>query len=244
MAETKTKKKPATKKPRAAKKVEAPVTSGEMKIFDQGGKELRSVALPEKVFKMKWNPRLVLQAVLAERANARAATAHTKTRGDVRGGGKKPWQQKGTGRARHGSIRSPLWRGGGVAHGPRSEKNYSVKINKGMRRTALRMVLSRKFRDGELVFVNGLTFDTPKTKEAKVILGNIAKGAQLPELATRRNNAALIALSQNNQNVKKSFRNFSNIDVDEARNLTAARVLGKKFLVVEDPEKAFEYWTK
>jgi large subunit ribosomal protein L4 len=104
-------------------------------------------------------------------ANARAGTADTKGRDEVRGGGKKPWKQKGTGRARHGSSRSPIWKGGGVTHGPLAEKNYKQKVNKKMAGKALAVALSAKLRDGELLFVEALGFGkTPKTKDAAEIV--------------------------------------------------------------------------
>src|SRR3989338_8457539 len=103
------------------------------KIYNQKGKETGEIALPEKVFAVKWRPDLVHQVVEGSRSNARAGTAHAKGRGEVRGGGRKPWKQKGTGRARHGSTRSPIWGGGGGTHGPLAEKNYKRKIYKTIR---------------------------------------------------------------------------------------------------------------
>src|SRR3989344_1678996 len=119
----------------------------ETNIYNQEGKEVGKVSLPTAVFGVKWNPDLVHQAVVAMEANARTPVAHTKSRADVRGGGRKPWKQKGTGRARHGSTRSPIWVGGGVAHGPTNEKIFAKKINKKMRTKALYTVLSQKLRD-------------------------------------------------------------------------------------------------
>ena len=115
------------------------------------------------------------QVVTSLLSNARRGTAHTKFRGEVSGGGKKPWKQKGTGRARHGSTRSPLWVGGGVTHGPRTEKNYARAVNAKMASHALASVLSRKWKDGEIVFVDSLHFDSPKTARAKEVLAMLAK---------------------------------------------------------------------
>ena len=119
-------------------------------VYNLKNEKVGTVELPESVFGVRWSPVLVKQVAEAQSANARDPWAHTKTRGEVRGGGRKPWRQKGTGRARHGSIRSPLWVGGGKAHGPRNERDYSQKVNKKMKRTALFSVLSRKAKDGEM----------------------------------------------------------------------------------------------
>ena len=117
----------------------------EAKIYNQKGEIARTINLPEEVFGVKWRSDLVHQVVEGMRSNARSGTAHAKDRSEVRGGGKKPWKQKGTGRARHGSSRSPIWIGGGVTHGPLKDKNYKRKISQKMRVEALFSVLSRKF---------------------------------------------------------------------------------------------------
>lgn len=123
-----------------------------------------TVTLPEEVFGARWNPKLVAQVVRAQLANRRRPWAHAKGRGEVRGGGKKPWRQKGTGRARHGSIRSPLWVGGGKAHGPRKDRDYSQRMPKEMRRRALYSALSKKLIDKEVTFFDTLSLGEPKTK--------------------------------------------------------------------------------
>jgi large subunit ribosomal protein L4 len=128
------------------------------KIYNQKGKESGKVTLPDAVFAMQWNADLVHQVAVGMMSNARDPIAHTKTRGEVRGGGKKPWQQKGLGRARHGSSRSPIWVGGGVAHGPRNDKNYTKKINKKMKTAALYSILSKKLKDNEIIFLDTLSF--------------------------------------------------------------------------------------
>ena len=109
----------------------------EQKVYNQKGEEAGKIKLPESIFGVPWNADLVHQVVVAMTSSMRHSIANTKTRGEVSGGGKKPWQQKGTGRARHGSTRSPIWVGGGIAHGPRKEKNYDRKINKKARAKAL-----------------------------------------------------------------------------------------------------------
>ena len=136
-------------------------------VYNVSGKETRDIEIPEKLFGVKRNDTLLRQVVLAMQANARTPVVHTKGRGEVRGGGKKPWKQKGTGRARHGSSRSPIWRGGGTTHGPLKERTYEQKINKKMNAKAVAIVLSQKFREGRLLFVDDLSFTEPKTKDAK-----------------------------------------------------------------------------
>lgn len=199
------------------------------------GKKVGSVELPSDVFGVAWNDSLMHQVVVSMQANARPTVAHTKTRGDVRGGGKKPWRQKGTGRARHGSIRSPIWRGGGVTHGPRNDKDYSRAIPKNMRAKALYMALSRKLRDGEVILVDSLSFEKPSTAMAKKALVALA-GAGFDRLSTKKTNAALIALSDGNTAAMKSFRNMSNMHSMALRNLNPVAVLASKYVVIEQPE--------
>src|ERR1035437_9119183 len=143
------------------------------KIYDQKGAEVGTIDLPAKVFAAKWRADLVHQVVEGMRSNKRAGTADTKDRGEVRGGGRKPWKQKGTGRARHGSTRSPIWVGGGVTHGPLAEKNYKRKISKKMRAQALFSVLSKKMKDGEILFVDTLAMPKMQTKAAIESVKNI-----------------------------------------------------------------------
>ena len=209
-------------------------------IYKAQGKKSGSVVLPESVFGVKWNDALVHQVVTAMQSNARPRVAHTKTRGEVRGGGKKPWAQKGTGRARHGSIRSPIWRGGGVTHGPRSEKNYTRAIPKRMRAKALFMALSRKFEDGEVVFVDSLGITAPKTALAKQSLNALATISGLAKLSSKRRNAALIALWGGAEAAKKSFRNIGSVQTVDVRNLNPVSVLGSTYIIIENPEDAIK----
>src|SRR3989344_4067362 len=123
-------------------------------LYNQNGEVAGSVNLPKEIFEVKFNADLVHQIAVSQMANKRQVSAHTKIRSEVRGGGKKPWRQKGTGRARHGSIRSPLWRGGGITFGPRNDKVYEKDIPKKMRRKALLMALSQKAKNSQLVVLH------------------------------------------------------------------------------------------
>ncbi|HEX8591261.1 MAG TPA: 50S ribosomal protein L4 [Candidatus Paceibacterota bacterium] len=229
-------KKIATPKPEKAAK---PAAGLEATVYSATGSSAGTITLPEALFGAQWNADLVHQVVVGMQANARPTVANTKFRGEVRGGGRKPWKQKGTGRARHGSRRSPIWVGGGVTHGPRAEKVYAVKINRKMRAAALASVLSRKWADGEVIFVERFAFDGPKTKDAKSALVAIAKGAGQEALATRRTNAALIALPKKDAATEKSFRNLTGIVSGEVRNLNPVDLMTKKYLVIAEPAEAF-----
>jgi len=213
-------------------------------FYNQEGKETGKVTLPENVFNVPWNADLVHQVIVSMEANVRTPIAHTKDRGDVSGGGKKPWRQKGTGRARHGSIRSPIWRGGGVTHGPRNEKDYTKKINKKMRVKALYTVLSQKLRDNEILFVESVKMTEPKTKNARAMLFSWAAVGSFAALKTKRNNAALIALATPDANTTQSFHNFGNILVDEVRNMNPRVVLQYKYVIISEPVKAIEILEK
>jgi large subunit ribosomal protein L4 len=218
----------------------AKATEGrEVQKFDMSGKGLGTIVLPKEIFGASWRPDLVHQVTTAIQANMRQNRAHTKDRSEVSGGGKKPWKQKGTGQARHGSRRSPIWRHGGVALGPRNVRDYSEKVNKKMRYAALVSVLSKKAAEGEVLFVDALTFGAPKTAEAKRFLGALAQGAKAEGLIEKHKNAALVAFTDYDSNKIKSFRNIDNLATEEVRNLNALNVLTHKYLVIESPEAAF-----
>ncbi len=205
-------------------------------IYTKEGKEKGSIEAPESIFGLKWNSDLVQQVVTSMESSARTPVAHTKDRSDVRGGGKKPWQQKGTGRARHGSRRSPIWKGGGVTFGPRNDVNRDRKVNKKMKAKALFTILSKKAANNELIFVDSISFATPKTKDASAIftaLGTV-KGYEM--LAKRRKNRAYVAIDTNDTMTKKSFANFSNVKTDEVRNLNPIDLLKYKYVIIENPE--------
>ncbi len=210
------------------------------KVYSHQGAEVGKVTLPEALFGVAWNNDLMHDVVVGMQGNARAGTAHTKTRGEVRGGGKKPWKQKGTGRARHGSTRSPIWVGGGVAHGPRNEKDYTVKINKKVRQKALAMALSKKFTDSEVIFVESLGMTEPKAKDAKATIAALAKGSGEKALAGKRKNAALVLLPSRSEAIELSFRNFGNLEVMQAKDVSPVDLLTYKYVVVAAPTEALE----
>ena len=211
-------------------------------IYDRGGKKSGTINLPENIFGLPWNADLVHQVVVSMQGNARTPVAHTKDRSEVRGGGRKPWRQKGTGRARHGSSRSPIWVGGGVTHGPRNEKDYGRKINRKMRIKALYTVLSQKLKDGEVIFVSDLALKEPRTKEAQTALTALSSVTGNEGLTKKRHNAALVLLPEKNIATAKSFRNISSIMVDEVRNINPVKALKYKYLVIAGPEKAVEFF--
>ena len=209
-------------------------------IFTKEGKAAGDITLPAAVFGAAWNADLVHEVVVGMQSNAREGNAHTKDRSEVRGGGKKPWRQKGTGRARHGSRRSPIWVGGGVTFGPRNEKDFSKKINKKVRAKAFATTLSKKLADGEVIFVDSLAMDEPKTVVAKTVVEALAKGSDNVDLATKKNNAALVILPERSLATEKSFRNLSNIEVAQVKDVNPVDLLTYKYVVVAEPAKALE----
>lgn len=204
--------------------------------YDAKGEKAGTVELPDGVFGLKWNANLVHQVVTSQVANMRVHTAHAKDRQQVRGGGKKPWRQKGTGRARHGSIRSPLWKGGGVTHGPLAEKNFKKKVNKKMAKAALFTVLSAKARDGEIVVIEGLQFPEAKTKQAALMFAGLMHQDNFGRIT--KGNGALVALASQDMAAKRALRNLPFVGIDLARNLNAHEVMQYKYMVI--PKEAIE----
>jgi large subunit ribosomal protein L4 len=180
-----------------------------LSVIDLQGKEVRDLDLPDEVFGSPLKDHLIYEAVLAYRAAGRRGTHATKNRSDVRGGGKKPWRQKKTGRSRHGSIRSPIWRGGGTVFGPQPH-TYDFAFPRGKRHGALRSALSAKLRDGKLLVVDSLTLGEPRTRElAKVMLGLGVKGSAL--LVDEPGNRHLELSARNLPRVKATLSTALNI---------------------------------
>ena len=200
-------------------------------IYNIKGQKAGTTELPEGIFGAAWRPALVKQVYDGEMANRRRPWAHTKTRGEVSGGGRKPWRQKGTGRARHGSIRSPLWVGGGVSHGPRKERSYEVKINKKMRRGALFSLLSRKLKDKEVMVLDDFKIGQPKTKEAFNIFKNLRSEAEIYKIG-EKGGRVLLAFSRTEE-PKRAVKNLPHVSYIEPRNLNVRELLHNKYLVLD-----------
>jgi large subunit ribosomal protein L4 len=195
-------------------------------LYDISGKKAGSIEVSDAIFSRAWNADLVHQAVLAQLANLRRPWAHAKGRGEVRGGGIKPWKQKGTGRARHGSIRSPIWKGGGASHGPVKTRSFEQKVNKKMARQALHAVLSRKLAEGELKFIVAVPAEKGKTKEVfSALKGFFSAKRQLPStlLVSATKNGALV----------RAARNIDRVQVLPGGSLNIADVLNAKNVLVE-----------
>jgi large subunit ribosomal protein L4 len=196
-------------------------------VYNQKGEEVGKAELPAEVFDVEMNPDLVHQAVVAQMANARRVIAHAKDRSEKRGGGRKPWRQKGTGRARHGSIRSPIWRGGGVTFGPTKERNFSKKINKKMRRKALFMVLSSKVKDKEFVLLDKIEIAEAKTKQMVEMIKNLKE-----KIKKDLDKNTLIVLPKTDLRVSRAVRNIPKIKTIRADSLNVLDILNHQYLLV------------
>jgi large subunit ribosomal protein L4 len=215
----------------------------EATVYNKEGGQAGKIKLDEKFFGLSWNADLIHQVVTSMQANKRAAIAHAKDRSEVSGGGKKPWRQKGTGRARHGSTRSPIWVGGGVAHGPSNERNFTKKINKKMKTRALFTVLSQKLRDNEVIFLDELPFPVPKVREARLAVEALAQLPGFEKISYKRGNRAYLALPGADNNAFLSFRNISSIKVEEVRNANPLDILNYKYIIIVNPTEAIKTLT-
>jgi len=189
-------------------------------VYNQQGQPVGEIELSETVFGAEVNEGLLHQAVVMYQANQRQGTASTKTRGEVSGGGRKPWRQKGLGRARHGSIRSPIWKGGGVVFGPKP-REFRQEMPKKARRAALRSALSAKVREGALIVLDDLQLPQPKTREMAAVLQRLS--------AERK---PLIVLGERNPNVELSARNLPGAGTMQAEDINVYQVLAHDRLVV------------
>jgi large subunit ribosomal protein L4 len=190
-------------------------------LYNQGGKQVGDQTLSPEIFGVAMRPTVLHEAVIAQLANARHAIADTKTRGEVRGGGKKPWKQKGNGRARSGSTRSPIWVGGGITFGPTAARNFSQKINRKKKNLALRMSLSEKVSDGTLVVLDALEVSAYKTKQVAALL------AALPTKTKKR----LVVLPARDEKVLVSGRNIPGVHTVNAASLSVVDIIDAGMLI-------------
>ena len=211
------------------------------KVYNQSGKEVKEIELPENIFGLPFNADLVSQVIYIQRSNQRAGTAHTKDRGEVAGSNQKPWAQKGTGRARHGSKRSPIWRHGGVTHGPRNEKSYKKDLPKTMRNQALFTILSAKLRDGKILFVDEIKSTNPKTKDAVAIMKNIALVNNFENLTFKKKGNVYMTFPKLENNEKRSFRNLPYVLAHNVEDLNTSDLANARYLVITNPEATVEY---
>lgn len=200
----------------------------EYPLYNQQAEEISKIDLPDSIFGLKINADLLHQVVTSLISNKRQVIAHTKGRSEVRGGGKKPWRQKGTGRARHGSIRSPIWKGGGVTFGPTQERNFKKKINKKMARKALLMAISSKVKSRQLVVLEDIKLNQAKTKEMALILKNFSKLFE----ESRNKPSILMILPSVDNDVKRAAQNLPNLNTVEARNINPLLILSSKYLLL------------
>ncbi|MBF7139635.1 50S ribosomal protein L4 [Pediococcus pentosaceus] len=189
-------------------------------LFKQDGTKNGDVELNADIFGIEPNNDVVFEAVVMQRASMRQGTHAVKNRSAVRGGGRKPWRQKGTGRARQGSIRSPQWRGGGIVFGP-TPRSYAYSIPKKMRRLALKSVLSQKVLDESLVVVDEFKFETPKTKDFVQSLGNLNVDKK-----------ALLVLEEDNESAVLAARNLSNVKIVEPEGINVLDIMNSDKLVI------------
>ena len=184
-------------------------------LYNKEGKNVGNLDLEDSIFQVELNPALVHEAVVAQTANSRMVLAHTKGRGEVRGADKKPWKQKGTGRARHGSRYSPIWRGGGITFGPTKERNFSKKLNKKAKRKALAMVLSNKLMQERFIAVEDLHLPEGRTKDLIAIL------QALPLSSTK----TLVVLESGNHSIMRAAKNIPKVQTISAKSLNVVDLL-------------------
>jgi large subunit ribosomal protein L4 len=216
----------------------------EVAVYTQAGKEAKKLALPEEIFGVKWNGDLVSQVLYIQASNRRAGTAHTKDRSEVSGGGKKPWQQKGTGRARHGSSRSPIWRHGGVTHGPRNDKNYKKTLTESMKRSALFALLSAKVRDGKVLFVDSVENTDGKTKSAEGVMKNLSVAPGFKTITYKKVGNVLMTAPKLADAEKKGFRNLPYVTFANLSHLNPLDIANTRYLIITNPEETIAALSK
>ncbi|HQA60803.1 MAG: 50S ribosomal protein L4 [Tepidanaerobacteraceae bacterium] len=189
-------------------------------LYNIQGDKVGEIELSDEVFGVEIRPDIMHRAVLSYLANQRLGTASTLTRAEVSGGGRKPWRQKGTGRARHGSIRSPIWRKGGIVFGPKP-RSFSMKMPKKLKRFALKSALSAKTKENELILLDSLTMEAPKTKQMVSILSNL-----------KVDKKSLIVIADKDENVVKSARNIPGVKTTYVNTLNVYDILNHDYLIM------------
>ena len=210
-------------------------------VYTMEGKVSKTLEVPEAIFGADWNADLVSQVLYSQASNRRAGTAHTKDRSEVRGGGKKPWAQKGSGRARHGSSRSPIWRHGGVTFGPRNDKNYKKIIPKGMKVSALFSLLSAKVASGKVIFLDEVPTLTGKTKEANAKMEGLTKIEGFETLLHKKANNVYLSIKKGDPATKRAFRNLPYMTLHNMDDLNPLDIANTRYLVIANPEETIAY---
>ncbi|MEK7161804.1 MAG: 50S ribosomal protein L4 [Patescibacteria group bacterium] len=195
-------------------------------LYNQKGEVVGDVELNSKIFDVKPNAHLLAEAVRIHQANSRQGSSHTKNRGEVSGGGKKPWKQKGTGRARAGSTRSPIWRHGGVTFGPRSNRNWELKLNKKAKTQALFMTLSDKVKENQFIVVDQIALTEPKTKELVKVFTDLHKG--IKTLGKKQ----MLITPKKDDKLARSSRNLKSITSVLANSLNLVEVLKANSIII------------
>lgn len=199
-------------------------------LYNQGGEVVGEVQLSESIFGLVVKDDVVQQAVSAQLANSRQRLAHTKDRSEVSGGGRKPWRQKGTGRARHGSIRSPLWRGGGVTFGPNKNRNFARKINKKTKRKAIFMVLSGKVHDRQIIVLDALNLEEAKTKALAAVLKTLA--GKLMDKNPKKQSRVLLVVAGEAAKIRRAVKNIEFAKALSAQSLNVIDLLSYPYILL------------
>jgi large subunit ribosomal protein L4 len=210
-------------------------------VYTMEGKVAKELALPEEIFGAEWNADLVSQVLYSQASNRRAGTAHTKDRSEVRGSHKKPWAQKGSGRARHGSAQSPLWKGGGVTFGPRNDKNYKKVIPRSMKVAALFSLLSAKVKSGKVIFVDTIPTQTGKTKDADTAMKGLTTIEGFKTLCYKKPNNVYMTVKKGEEITKRAFRNLPYMTLHNMDDLNPLDLANSRYLVIANPEETIAY---
>jgi large subunit ribosomal protein L4 len=195
-----------------------------IEVYNQKGEVLEEIEVPQNIFDVAFNNDLVYQVYKSSLSNQRKPLAFAKDRSEVRGGGKKPWAQKGTGRARHGSIRSPIWKGGGATFGPRQkEENLKKKVNKKMKKASVKIILSQKLKDKEIKIIDKFELKEIKTKEFFKVLKQIFKKDITKSI--------LVLLDNKEQNLRRALKNIPRVEITNVSDVNTLNLLNNKFVM-------------